>query len=363
MKKRWGVRVIAILMLIAGLSIFLLGILPAILAAVRGTAAGLGVWLAIPSALVGCAGAFLLMAVSSVLLTLGRIADNFAAVRQHAPEPSTAPAVAVAAAAPQSVTEGRGSRAAAVVATTAVALPEAEVVPAPVAAAVIVGAVVLEEHLEAGAEIAPAGVLIEEAAAPGPTEHLPLEEAAEIAAVDTIIEEAAAPGPEEETVLEEAAKIALAGAAIKEVAAPGPAEGTPPEEAAEIVPAEVVIEEAAAPGPVEESAPEKEATPAAETVAKVSAAEVAAEVLEPQAVGIRSRQEEVSALQAQLAALQTQLDELGEIPEIEDLPAAVEDEGPAPGAAEELKLPGSDEAAQIAAEMAALGTDGETEAS
>jgi hypothetical protein len=336
MKKRWGVRVIAILMLIAGLSIFLLGILPAILAAVRGTAAGLGVWLAIPSALVGCAGAFLLMAVSSVLLTLGRIADNFAAVRQHAPEPSTAPAVAVAAAAPQSVTEGRGSRAAAVVATTAVALPEAEVVPAPVAAAVIVGAVVPEEHLEAGAEIAPAGVLIEEAAAPG---------------------------PEEETVLEEAAKIALAGAAIKEVAAPGPAEGTPLEEAAEIAPAEVVIEEAAAPGPVEESAPEKEATPAAETVAKVSAAEVAAEVLEPQAVGIRSRQEEVSALQAQLAALQAQLDELEQAPpETEILPAFVADEGPAPGATDDLKLPGSDEAAHIAAEMAALEAGTEAEA-
>jgi hypothetical protein len=71
MKKRWGVRVIAILMLISGLLLFLLGILPAILAAARGTGTGLGVWLAIPSALGGCAAAFFLMVAGSLLLTLG----------------------------------------------------------------------------------------------------------------------------------------------------------------------------------------------------------------------------------------------------------------------------------------------------
>ena len=118
---------------------------------------------------------------------------------------------------------------------------------------------------------------------------------------------------------------------------------------AEIAPAVEIIEEEA-PGPVAEAAFEEEAPPA-EMVAEVPAAEVAAEILKPQEAEIPPQQEEVSALQAQLAALQAQLDELGET---EDLPAVVEDEGPAPGAAEELKLPGADEAARVAAEMAAL---------
>ncbi len=42
--------------------------------------------------------------------------------------------------------------------------------------------------------------------------------------------------------------------------------------------------------------------------------------------------------------------------------AFVADEGPAPGATDDLKLPGSDEAAHIAAEMAALEAGAEAEA-
>ena len=95
----------------------------------------------------------------------------------------------------------------------------------------------------------------------------------------------------------------------------------------------------------------------------MAAVVVAAEVLEPQAAEIPPPQEEIGALQTQLAALQAQLDELeGAPPELEELPAVVEDEGPAPGASEELKLPGADEAARVAAEMAVLESEPEVEA-
>jgi hypothetical protein len=68
-------------------------------------------------------------------------------------------------------------------------------------------------------------------------------------------------------------------------------------------------------------------------------------------------------LQAQLAALQAQLDELeGASPGLEGLPAAVDDEGPAPGATASMKLPGADEAARVAAEMARTAPAGGAEA-
>ena len=94
MKKRWGVRVIAILMLIGGLLLFLLGILPAIRMAVRGTEMSFGTWLALPSAFGGCAGALFLVVAGSLLLTLVKIADNFAAAARPAPEIKTAAAPA-----------------------------------------------------------------------------------------------------------------------------------------------------------------------------------------------------------------------------------------------------------------------------
>src|SRR5512136_1560424 len=99
MKKRWGVRVVAILMVIAGLLLFLLGILPAVRMAVQGAGTGLGTWLAIPSALLGCAGALFLLVAGSVLLTVGKIAENFAATSQPAPVKGAEVAAPVAAAA------------------------------------------------------------------------------------------------------------------------------------------------------------------------------------------------------------------------------------------------------------------------
>jgi hypothetical protein len=261
MKKRWGVRVIAILMLIVGLLLFLFGILPAILAAVRGTGTGLGVWLALPSAFGGCAGALLLVVAGSLLLTLVKIADNFAAAAQPAPEIKAAAAPAGLVAPPVAVAESSTLE--------------------PVAATVTAGAVVAEQ-LGAEAEIPPAGEIVEEAVAVAPLEEAALSEEAE---------------------------------------------------------------------PVTEAAP-----------AGMSAVVVAAEVLEPQAAEIPPPQDEISALQTQLAALQAQLAELeGAPPELEELPAVVEDEGPAPGASEELKLPGADEAARVAAEMAVLEPEPETE--
>jgi len=244
MKKRWGVRVIAILMLIAGLLLFVLGILPAIRMAVRGTEMDLGAWLAIPSAFGGCAGALFLVVAGSLLLTLVKIADNFAAAAQPAPEIKAAAAPVVLAAPP-----------------------------------IAAGAVVAEQP-GAGAEIPPAGEIVEQAAAFAPLEEAALSEEAE---------------------------------------------------------------------PVTEAAP-----------TGMAAVVVAAEVLEPQAAEIPPPQEEIGALQTQLAALQAQLAELeGAPPELEELPAVVEDEGPAPGASEELKLPGADEAARVAAEMAVLESESE----
>ena len=278
MKKRWGVRVIAILMLTTGLLLFLLGVLPAILAAVRGTGGGLGVWLAIPSALGGCAGALFLLVVGSVLLSLGKIAENFAAVSQPAPDRKAAPAVTAVAATTKPIREEPGPGAAAVATMTVAATPEAEAVSIPaveapaaelVAAAVIAGAVVAEEQPGGEEEITPAGETAEEAVTPAESR-------------------------------------VLGGVAV---------------------------------------------------------AMVAAEVLEPPAAEVRSQQDEVSALQAQLAALQAQLDELeGAPPGSEELPAAVDDEGPAPGATESVKLPGADEAARVAAEMASLAMEPQAEA-
>jgi hypothetical protein len=279
MKKRWGVRVIAILMLIAGLLLFLLGILSAIRMAARGTEMGLGAWLALPGVFGGCVGALFLVIAGSLLLTLVKIADNFAAATQPLPEKRTAPVVAEIAAPAQAVAEGPRPGAA-VVATTVVAVPETEIVSAP--AAVIAGAVVAGERLGAEAEIPPAGEIVQEVATPAGLEVATIEEEAE---------------------------------------------------------------------PVTEAAP-----------AGMSAVVVAAEVLEPQAAEIPPPQDEISALQTQLAALQAQLAELeGAPPELEELPEVVEDEGPAPGASEELKLPGADEAARVAAEMAVLEPEPETE--
>jgi len=305
MKKRWGVRVIAILMLTTGLLLFLLGVLPAILAAVRGTAGGLGVWLAIPSALGGCAGALVLLVVGSVLLTLGKIAENFAAVSQPAPDRKAAPAVTAVAATTKPIREEPGPGAAAVATMTVAATPEAEAVSIPaveapaaelVAAAVIAGAVVAEEQPGGEAEIAPVAKPVAAAA---------------------IVED-----PRQG-----------AGAVVTEEQPGGEEEITPAGETAE------------------------------EAVTPVAVAMVAAEVLEPPAAEVRSQQDEVSALQAQLAALQAQLDELeGAPPGSEELPAAVDDEGPAPGATESVKLPGADEAARVAAEMASLAMEPQAEA-
>ena len=257
MKKRWGVHVIAILMLIAGLLLFLLGILPAIRMAVRGTEMGLEAWLALPSVFGGCAGALLLVIAGSLLLTLVKIADNFAAAARPGPDIKAAAAPAVLAAPPVAVAQ-----------SSIVDRPPRPAVE-PLAAAVTAGAVVAEQL---GAEVPPAGEIVEEAVAFAPSEEAPSEEV----------------------------------------------------------------------GPVTEVAP-----------AGMSAVVVAAEVLEPQAAEVPPPQEEIGALQTQLAALQAQLAELeGAPPELEELPAVVEDEGPAPGASEERKLPGADEAARVAAEMA-----------
>jgi len=285
MKKRWGVRVIAILMLTTGLLLFLLGVLPAILAAVRGTGGGLGVWLAIPSALGGCAGALFLLVVGSVLLSLGKIAENFAAVSQPAPDRKAAPAVAVVAATTQPIREEPGPGAATVATMTVAATPEAEAVPTP--------------------------------AVEGP--------AAELVAAAVIVED-----PRQG-----------AGAVVAEEQPGGEEEITPAGETAEeaVTPAESRV------------------------LGGVAVAMVAAEVLEPPPAEVRSQQDEVSALQAQLAALQAQLDELeGAPPGSEELPAAVDDEGPAPGATESVKLPGADEAARVAAEMASLAMEPQAEA-
>jgi hypothetical protein len=339
-KKRWGVRVIAILMLIAGLLLFLLGILPAIRVALRGTGGGLGAYLAIPSALGGCAGALFLLVVGSVLLTLGKISENFAAVSQPASDRRAAPAAAVVTGTSVAVADERGSGAA--VAATVAAMPEAEAVPAPavevqsaepVAAAAIAGAVVTEEQPGGEAEIAPLGASVVATAIAGAAfaEEPPGGEE-ELTPADEIVEEAAAP-----------AAVAMA------VAEKAPPEAIPQEP------------EVSAGG--ELAAREEAATPA-ETVVEAPAAMIAAEVLEPQAAEPKSPQDEVRALQAQLAALQAQLDELeGASPGSEELPATVDDEGPAPGATESVKLPGADDAARVAAEMAALDMEPHAEAS
>jgi hypothetical protein len=277
MKKRWGVRVVAILMVIAGLLLFLLGFLPAVRSAVQGAGTDLGAWLAISSALCGCAGALFLLVAGTVLLTVGKIAENFAAANQPAPAvvaKVTAPAV------------DRPLPPPAAALPAAPALPGTETVAAP-AAGMAIAALAAEEHPDA--EAAPAA---------------------------GIIEDAGTPALIEETALEETA---------------------PPAE-----PGFVVFEK---PAGEEIGAPE-DVAPAAEP-----------EVLSPAAVqpAALSPQEEVGALQVQLAALQAQLDQMeGVAPASEELPAVVEDEGPAPGAAEEPRLPGADDAARVAAEMAAL---------
>ena len=312
MKKRWGVRVIAILMLTTGLLLFLLGVLPAILAAVRGTGGGLGVWLAIPSALGGCAGAFVLLVVGSVLLTLGKIAENFAAVSQPAPDRKAAPAVAAVAATTQPIPEEPGPGAAIVATIPAAATPEAVPTPAVEApAAELAAAAVIVEDLRQGA-----GAVVAEEQPGGEAEIAPV------------------------------AKPVAAAAIVED-----PRQGA----------GAVVTEEQ--PGDEEEVGPAGETTE--EAMAPVAVAMVAAEVLEPPPAEVRSQQDEVSALQAQLAALQAQLDELEGAPlgSAEGLPAAVDDEGPAPGATESVKLPGADEAARVAAEMAALEMEPQAEAS
>ena len=86
MKKRWGVRVIAILMLIAGLLLFLLGILPAILdGSPRDRNGSRGVAGDSQRVRRLRRGALPLVA-GSLLLTLVKIADNFAAAAQPAPQ-------------------------------------------------------------------------------------------------------------------------------------------------------------------------------------------------------------------------------------------------------------------------------------
>jgi hypothetical protein len=161
-----------------------------------------------------------------------------------------------------------------------------------------------------------------------------------------------------------------AGAVVAEEQPGGEAEIAPVAEpvAAAAIAGAVVTEEQ--PGGEEEITPAGETAEEAVTPAEsrvlggVAVAMVAAEVLEPPPAEVRSQQDEVSALQAQLAALQAQLDELeGAPPGSEELPAAVDDEGPAPGATESVKLPGADEAARVAAEMAALEMEPQAEAS
>jgi hypothetical protein len=281
MRRRWGVRVIAILMLIAGVLLFLLGLAPAVLMAVRGTG-GLEKYVAIPSVLSGCLAAFPLLVVGLVLLTLGKISDNFAAVSPAATAKRAVPAPAAVALAATPKVASPGKEAVAAAAITEVTLVEGQEAPAAAPVALAVAAVTAQE-------------------AGGETEILPAAEplAASALAVSAVAGEQAGGQTEIPPSAEIAAGLAApAAAAAEEAAAPeaiaGPAEG-------------------------------------------------------------RSSQEEVSALQAQLAALQTQLDELDGVPvTIEGLPAPVEDEGPAPGATEAVKLPGADDAARIATEMAAL---------
>jgi hypothetical protein len=307
MKKRWGVRVIAILMLIAGLLLFLLGILPAIRVAVQGAGTGLGVWLAIPSALFGCAGALFLLVAGSVLLTVGKIAENFAATRQPAPVKSAEVAAPVTVAAPEVAESSIVDRPSPPQVAAVAALPAATVVPKakaagmavvePAAAGLLASAIVAEEQ-PAPAEVTPVGEIIEETQAPAALE---------------------ATAPELADALPEAVPTASETAAETGF--------TTPEEVA----------------------------PAAEQVAKAPAVEGAIEAVKPEPMAPPSPREGVSALQAQLAALQAQLDELeGAPPAAEELPLAVEDEGPAPGATADLKLPGAEDAARVAAEMAAL---------
>jgi hypothetical protein len=237
--------------------------------AVRGTEMSFGTWLALPSAFGGCAGALFLVVAGSLLLTLVKIADNFAAAARPAPEIKTAAAPAALVAPTVAVAESSiGHRP-----------PPAGA--EPVAAAVTAGAVVAERP---GVE-------------------------AEIPAAGKVVEEAAAVAPLDEATFSEQAE------ALTEAAPAG-----------------------------------------------MSAVVVAAEVLEPQTAEIPPPEEEIGALQTQLAALQAQLAELeGTPPELEELPAVVEDEGPAPGASEELTLPGADEAARVAAEMAVLESESEAE--
>jgi hypothetical protein len=207
--------------------------------------------------------------------------------------------------------DSRSATAAAEIAAPAVALAEDR---APVAAAVAAMPVVTEAP-EAGAVQLPAETVVVAA--------LP------VAAV--------APEPEPEpAAAEPAVEPVVAGAlAVAQISEEPPAVG------AEVAPAGEIVEEVIAPAPEE----------------------LAAETLDSQPAAVLSPQQEVSALQAQLAALQAQLDELGEpLPDMEELPAIIEDEGPAPGATEELTLPGADEAAQVAAEMAALRMESQPEA-
>jgi hypothetical protein len=319
MKKRWGVRVIAILMLISGLSLFLLGILPAIRVAVQGAGTGLGVWLAIPSALFGCAGALFLLVAGSVLLTVGKIAENIAAARQPAPERVAVPAAPSPL--PVVITQEPARPAPVVAALPVAAMPVAEAVALPaaestitepaVAAGVLAGAIIADE--QPAAEPPPAAEIVEDALAPAPIEAAELEET----------EAPAEPG-----------LLVFEAAGVEAIVAPE--------------------EVAPAPAAAESSVVDRPSPP---PVATVAAAE-----LQPAAA--LSPQEEVSALEAQLAALQAQLDQLeGVSPSSEELPAVVEDEGPAPGATEELKLPGTVDAARVAAEMAALHLEPEVEAS
>jgi hypothetical protein len=311
MKKRWGVRVVAILMLIAGLLLFLLGILPAVRVAIQGAGNGLGAWLAIPSALFGCAGALFLFVAGAVLLTVGKIAENFAPAPEPAPVQSAKVATPVTAAALGTAESSMIDRSSPPpVVAVAVAAPVAEAAAAPAAEA---GVTITGSAVAAGAV---AGAIVAEK-----------QPAAEPVLPDEIVEDLQAPAPIEEPALEEIEAPAEPGFRVFEAAA---------------------AEELAAP---EEASPSAGLEPSA------------AETVGPQPPTALSPQEEVSALQAQLAALQAQLDQLeGVSPGLEDLPAVVEDEGPAPGAAQEPKLPGAEDAARVAAEMAALNTEPQVEA-
>jgi hypothetical protein len=325
MKKRWGVRIVAILMLIAGLLLFLLGILPAIRVAIQGAGTGMGAWLAIPSALFGCAGALFLLVAGSVLLTVGKIAENFAAAVQPMPVREAAQAPVVPLPPSVAITEERARPAVAVAALpAATTAPAAEAVTAPEAAVAALSVAAVVPVAEAVATPEAGSTIVEPAAAGALAVALATEEqtaAAEAAPADEIIEETQAAAPIETAGLEEIEAPAEPGFRVFEVAK----------------------EEFAAP----------HSTAPAPGVAE-----------SPMVGRPSSPQDEVSALQAQLMALQAPLHQLeGVAPGSEGLPAAVEDEGPAPGATGEVKLPGAEDAARVAAEMAALNLEPKAEAS